>query len=322
MRTCTCLSGGSAVASAEGGVRAHAAFAGRSVAVVASTGPSHGRADVYVDGAFAQTVDARRTELRRRVVAFQRHWGGAGEHRVTVVPRTAGFVLDALVVAQQGSACGRSSRWRARPPGPGPRAYSTRGTKSMGVLDPRDQVRGVLDPRDHVSVAERRARRSAGSHVLAGECRAVGGAGSWVRVVAPSARATTLQVVRAAPGPGRPAGVARHGVVGGLRVWPRAATSAAPPPRAPRPARRSRLSGHQRRSSCSAVGVDLLPFLAVCVLVVAVPGVDMALVTQQVLVRGRRAGLLAVAGIVTGSAVQAAAATLGLSALLATSSPA
>ena len=68
--------------------------------------------------------------------------------------------------------------------------------------------------------------------------------------------------------------------------------------------------------------MDLLPFLAVSALVVAVPGVDMALVTQQVLVRGRRAGLLAVAGILTGSALQAAAATLGLSALLAASQPA
>lgn len=68
--------------------------------------------------------------------------------------------------------------------------------------------------------------------------------------------------------------------------------------------------------------MELLPFLAVSALVVLVPGVDMALVAQQVLVRGRRAGLLAVAGIVTGSAVQGTAATLGLSALLATSEPA
>ncbi len=68
--------------------------------------------------------------------------------------------------------------------------------------------------------------------------------------------------------------------------------------------------------------MDLLPFLAVSALVVAIPGVDMALVTQQVLLGGRRPGLLAVAGIVTGSALQATAATLGLSALLAASQPA
>lgn len=68
--------------------------------------------------------------------------------------------------------------------------------------------------------------------------------------------------------------------------------------------------------------VDLLPFLAVSLLVAVVPGVDMAVVTQQVLGSGRRAGLLAVAGIVTGSAIQAAAATVGLSALLAASAPA
>ena len=65
--------------------------------------------------------------------------------------------------------------------------------------------------------------------------------------------------------------------------------------------------------------MELLPFLAVSLLVIAVPGVDMALVTQQVLVHGRRAGLFAVVGIGTGSALQATAATLGLSALLAAS---
>ena len=99
-RACACLSGGSAVVSREGGVRAHAALTGRSVALVASTGPTAGQADVYVDGVHAGTVDATRADVRRRVVVFQRHWAAAGEHRVTVVPRTAGFVLDALVVAE------------------------------------------------------------------------------------------------------------------------------------------------------------------------------------------------------------------------------
>ncbi len=68
--------------------------------------------------------------------------------------------------------------------------------------------------------------------------------------------------------------------------------------------------------------MDLLPFLVLSAVITVVPGVDMALVAQQVLVRGRRAGLFAVAGIVTGSGVQAAAATVGLSALLAASEPA
>ena len=68
--------------------------------------------------------------------------------------------------------------------------------------------------------------------------------------------------------------------------------------------------------------MELVPFLAVSVVIAVVPGVDMALVTQQVLARGRRAGLYAVAGILTGSGVQAAAAVVGLSALLAASEPA
>ncbi len=68
--------------------------------------------------------------------------------------------------------------------------------------------------------------------------------------------------------------------------------------------------------------MELLPFLVLSAMIIVVPGVDMALVTQQVLMRGRRAGLFAVAGIVTGSGIQATAATVGLSALLAASEPA
>lgn len=68
--------------------------------------------------------------------------------------------------------------------------------------------------------------------------------------------------------------------------------------------------------------MDLLPFLLVSAVVALTPGVDMAVVGQQVLAHGRRAGLGAVAGIALGSAVQATAAVLGLSALLAASAPA
>ena len=68
--------------------------------------------------------------------------------------------------------------------------------------------------------------------------------------------------------------------------------------------------------------MDLLAFLAVSAVIIVVPGVDFALVTQQVLVHGRRAGLVAAAGIVSGSGLQAVAATAGLSAVLAASRPA
>lgn len=68
--------------------------------------------------------------------------------------------------------------------------------------------------------------------------------------------------------------------------------------------------------------MDLLPFLAVSAVVALTPGVDMAVVSQQVLAHGRRAGLGAVAGIALGSGLQATAAVLGLSALLAASAPA
>lgn len=68
--------------------------------------------------------------------------------------------------------------------------------------------------------------------------------------------------------------------------------------------------------------MDLLPFLLVSAVVALTPGVDMAVVSQQVLLHGRRAGLGAVAGIALGSGLQATAAVLGLSALLAASAPA
>src|SRR3954454_19186425 len=61
------------------------------------------------------------------------------------------------------------------------------------------------------------------------------------------------------------------------------------------------------------------PFVAVALVVVLTPGVDMALVTRNALRHGRRAGLLTAAGVNLGIALWTAAAALGVAAVVATS---
>ncbi len=67
---------------------------------------------------------------------------------------------------------------------------------------------------------------------------------------------------------------------------------------------------------------DILPFLLVALLVVVVPGVDMALVTRNTVRGGRRAGFVTTAGILAGVCMHATAAILGLSAIIAASASA
>ena len=62
--------------------------------------------------------------------------------------------------------------------------------------------------------------------------------------------------------------------------------------------------------------VDLVPFLLVSVLVIVTPGPDTAVVTKHVLFGGRRGGIFASLGIVTGLSVWTLAAAIGIAALL------
>src|SRR5262249_41880816 len=66
----------------------------------------------------------------------------------------------------------------------------------------------------------------------------------------------------------------------------------------------------------------LLPFLAVVAVILVTPGVDMALVTRNAIVRGRRAALATAVGVNLGVAVWTIAAAAGLAALFAASSAA
>jgi threonine/homoserine/homoserine lactone efflux protein len=62
--------------------------------------------------------------------------------------------------------------------------------------------------------------------------------------------------------------------------------------------------------------VELLPFFAVAVVVIATPGQDTALTVKNTLAAGRRGGLLTALGVVSGQLTWALATSLGLAGLL------
>jgi RhtB (resistance to homoserine/threonine) family protein len=64
------------------------------------------------------------------------------------------------------------------------------------------------------------------------------------------------------------------------------------------------------------VRVDLLPFLAISVLLIVIPGPDTAMVTKNALLGGRRSGVLAAVGVSVGLTIWTAAAALGIAAVL------
>src|SRR5918992_4691407 len=67
---------------------------------------------------------------------------------------------------------------------------------------------------------------------------------------------------------------------------------------------------------------ELLAFIGVAVLVIVTPGQDTALTIRNTLARGRAAGVRTAAGVVSGQAVWALAASAGVAALLVASEPA
>lgn len=86
----------------------------------------------------------------------------------------------------------------------------------------------------------------------------------------------------------------------------------------PAPERRSG-SCSDRRPETAILGrvrVDLLPFLALSVLLILIPGPDTAVVTKNALLGGRRAGVLASVGVALGLTIWTVAAAFGIAALL------
>jgi subtilisin family serine protease len=63
----------------------------RAIAVVGRKGPGNGKAKVYVDGAYVQTIDFYRSSTQSKVVVFNKSWSTNGVHSVKlVVVGTAG----------------------------------------------------------------------------------------------------------------------------------------------------------------------------------------------------------------------------------------
>jgi chitobiase/beta-hexosaminidase-like protein/Big-like domain-containing protein len=84
-------SGGSVRYATAAGATATFTFTGTSMAWVAPTGPQAGRAEVWVDGARAATVDLRTATARPRQLVFATGWATTGVHTVQVkVLGTAG----------------------------------------------------------------------------------------------------------------------------------------------------------------------------------------------------------------------------------------
>jgi hypothetical protein len=57
----------------------------RAIAIVGRQGPTSGKARVYVDGVFVQTIDLYRSTARARVVLFSRSWSTPGVHSVKLI---------------------------------------------------------------------------------------------------------------------------------------------------------------------------------------------------------------------------------------------
>jgi predicted phage tail protein len=78
------------------------AFTGRSVAVVASTGPHRGRANIYIDGVFISTINTKSATIRARQVVFVRYLAAGGNHTITFEATGSGtypvVALDAFLV--------------------------------------------------------------------------------------------------------------------------------------------------------------------------------------------------------------------------------
>jgi hypothetical protein len=60
-------------------------FTGRKVAWNGPTGPTRGKAKVYIDGKYVKTVNAYRRSFDARSTLFQASWKAAGEHLLTIV---------------------------------------------------------------------------------------------------------------------------------------------------------------------------------------------------------------------------------------------
>lgn len=59
-------------------------FSGRDVAFVASRGPDHGKAKVWIDGTYVGSIDLYAATAQARQIIFARHWTAVGTHTVRI----------------------------------------------------------------------------------------------------------------------------------------------------------------------------------------------------------------------------------------------
>ena len=77
--------GGSARATSARGASATYTFTGTAIAWVAATGPTCGKATVYIDGRAVATVNLRTSGTRARRQVFSYAWAAAGRHTIRIV---------------------------------------------------------------------------------------------------------------------------------------------------------------------------------------------------------------------------------------------
>ena len=79
------------------GASATLTFTGRSVTWFGPTGPTRGKARVYVDGRLVKTVDLRRSGFHARATLFTKQWATARKHTIRIVVLgTAGRSMVAI----------------------------------------------------------------------------------------------------------------------------------------------------------------------------------------------------------------------------------
>ena len=79
------------------GASATLTFTGRGVTWYGPTGPTRGRAKVYVDGKLVRTVDLRRSTFHARAAVYSKRWSTARTHSIKIVVlRTRGRSMVAI----------------------------------------------------------------------------------------------------------------------------------------------------------------------------------------------------------------------------------
>ena len=79
------------------GASATLTFTGRGVTWYGPTGPTRGKAKVYVDGKLVRTVDLRRSTFHARAAVYSKRWSTARKHTIKIVVlRTSGRSMVAI----------------------------------------------------------------------------------------------------------------------------------------------------------------------------------------------------------------------------------